>query len=91
MGHAVIGAGAAGDEDTLGGFDASGSTPRRFAALSRRHRAFNARVDEEIAQDVIERCADVLSREPRWMGEAPRGAEQHVGLRRGCELTGHRL
>jgi hypothetical protein len=25
------------------------------------------------------------------MGEAPRGAEQHVGLRRGCELTGHRL
>jgi hypothetical protein len=46
-----------------------------------------ARIDEEILQRVVQRRTDILSREPRWMREAPRRAEQNMRLRRGCEQS----
>jgi len=63
------------DEDTLR-FDAGDSTPSRFAAVSSFRRCLaKARIDEEILQRVVQRRADILSREPRWMREAPRRTE----------------
>ena len=86
----IVGAILTCDEDTLR-FDASDSTPSRLAAISssfrrrRRRCVAKARIDEKVLQRVVQRRADVLSREPRRMREAPRRTEQNVGLRRGCE------
>ena len=83
----IVGAILACDEDTLR-FDAGDSTPSRFAAVS----SFlcciaKARIDEEILQRVVQRRADILSREPRRMREAPRRTQQNMGLRRGYEQS----
>ena len=73
-GHAIIGASLAADEDALR-FGASGSAPPRFADPSRRLCAAKAGIDEEVPQHVVQRRADVLSREPCRMREAPRRTE----------------
>ena len=83
----IVGVILACDEDTLR-FDAGDSTPSRFAAVSSFRRCIaKARIDEEILQRVVQRRGDILSREPRWMREAPRRTQQNMGLRRGCEQS----
>lgn len=44
-----------------------------------------AGIDDEIPQRLVQRRASALSREPRWMREAPGRTEQDVRLCRGCK------
>ena len=81
--YAIFGAALATDEDAIR-FDASGSTGARFAVPSRRRLCANKTgVNEEIPQHCVHGPADVLSREPRRMREAPGRTEQYVRLRWG--------
>ena len=80
--YAIFRAGLAADEDAFR-FDASSPTPPWFAVTIRRLCAAKAGIDEEILQHVVQRRADVLSRDPCGMREAPRRTEQHVCLSRG--------
>jgi hypothetical protein len=82
----VVGVILACDEDAFRfGFEAGDSAPSLQFGISSNSCVAKARVDEEILQHVVQRRADVLPREPRWMREAPRRAEQYMGLRRRCE------
>ena len=84
----VVGAILACDEDAFRfgfGFDAGDSAPSLHFDISPCSCVAKAGVDEEILQHVVQRRADVLPREPRRMREAPRRAEQYMGLRRRCE------
>jgi len=75
------------DEDTLR-FDAADSTPSRFTVVSSYRRCVaKARIDEKILQRVVQHRTDILSREPRWMREAPWRTEQNMRLRRGCDQS----